>query len=156
VSWSELSPSGPIVVAAGTSVAVVASVKTSLTKDDLEAFAAKKGLVISDYAEEGQRAGLGPDPRAPDYRYVAAIALASRDVSLPWEVPWPASMFNDSQIVSAWVGEASNVPPPTPPAPETPRPTAAGTVWPTLFVGAVLLALIAEHASRVRYARARR
>jgi hypothetical protein len=142
-TWSALASSSPIVVPAGASLAIVASVKATHTADDLIAFALKRGLIVNDFAEEGHRAGLGPDPRGPDYRYVAAIASATQSVKLPWEVPWPASMFDDSQVVSAWLGAAnSNPTPPAPPAPEPPRDPAMGNFSTIVFAGVVTWAAI--------------
>ena len=142
-SWAALAKDSPIVVPAGTALAVVASVKASHDETNLRAFALKRGLVITDFATEGQRAGLGPDPRGPDYHYVAAIATATQSLSLPWEVPWPASMFDDSQVVSAWLGAPSkSVTPPTPPAPEPPRDPHMGEFSTIVFAGVVTWAAI--------------
>lgn len=136
-AWTPLPVGEAIALPAGDYIAVVASVKASHTADDLKAFAAKRGLSLFDYAEQGQRPGLGPDPRAPDYKYVAAAAVAQQDVALPWEVPWPASMFDDSQLVSAWSapaagGEPSHVPAPFPPS--APRSPVGPSLWPLLLL----------------------
>jgi hypothetical protein len=137
--WTELPAGESFTVPAGDYVAVVASVKASHTQSDLQAFAQKRGLALTDYAEEGARAGLGPDPRGPDYRYVAAAARTSTAVSLPWEVPWPLSLVDDSQLVRAWTAPAGDVVPAAPPAPapEPPTPSAGPSLWPLTLIGIV-------------------
>lgn len=116
--------------------AIIASVKATHSAADIHAIAQKRGLVLGDYAEEGSRPGLGPDPRGPDYRYVAAIAQAQTAGSLPWGVPWPASMFDDSHLVEAWAAP----PGVAPPAPADPpaRPSSGSGVPPLWPVVAVL------------------
>ena len=131
MTWTA-QPSGEgFTVPAGSSVAVVASVKASHSQSDLEAFAQKRGITITDYAEEGQRAGVGPDPRGPAYRYVAAMGNASSAVDLPWEAPWPLSMFDGTQLVSAWVAPAP-LSAPTPPAPTAPLAPALPSIKPAV------------------------
>lgn len=120
-TWTPIAEGAPIAVASGQSLAVVASVKASHTADDLRAFAAARGLTVTDYAEEGQRARLGPDPRSPGYRYVAAVGTAGAPVSLPWAPPWPVSMFDDSQLVQAWIGAPAGSAAPAPGPPASPR-----------------------------------
>lgn len=117
MAWTELPAGDGITLAPGELLALVASVKASHSAADLQAFAAKRGLSVLDYAEEGQRAGLGPDPDAPGYRYVAATARAGQALSLPWSVPWPLSMVDSSSLVRAWKAPPSALAPVAPPAP---------------------------------------
>jgi hypothetical protein len=118
--WTALNPDEGLTLVPGAFYAVVASVKSSHTQADLQAFAQKRGLVLLDYAEQGQRVGLGPDPRSPGYKYVAAIARATDAGSIPGSVPWPASMFDSSALVSAWSAPAGSAPATAPPAPLPP------------------------------------
>lgn len=119
MAWAPAPDGEAIALAQGQSLAVVASVKRSHAAADLAAFARTRGLTLTDYAEEGQRLGLGPDPDAPDYRYVAAVARASRPVMLPWSAPWPVSMLDGSTLVHAWRSLPGSAPSP-PPAPGPP------------------------------------
>lgn len=121
MAWTALPTGDDLALQAGEIVAVVASVKASHSAADLAAFAAKRGLTVTDYAEEGQRPGLGPDPRGPGYRYVEAIATVGQGVSLPWSVPFPLSILDSSQLVHAWVAPQGAAPGPAPaPLPPTP------------------------------------
>jgi len=122
MAWTALAPSAGLSLVPGAFYAVVASVKASHTQADLEAFAARRGLRLVDYAEQGDRAGLGPDPRSPDYRYVAAIAQASLGGSIPGSVPWPASIFDSSALVAAWSAPPGTIAPAAPPIPPAPPP----------------------------------
>lgn len=161
MTWTALPEGEKIVVPKGATLAVVASVKTSHTAADLQAFAQKRGLVLSDFAVEGQRVGLGPDPRGPDYHYVAATGTATSDVTLPWEVPWPASMFDDSKVIQAWLGTGLTPASPPAPAPAPPAPATLPSVavpWGTYAFFAVVVAATVDlwKMSRRRRARARR
>lgn len=142
-TWTALPSGEAIELLAGSYLAIVASVKATHTQSDLQAFAAKRGLQVVDYAEQGQRAGVGPDPRSPAYRYVAATVASSQAISLPWDVPWPLSMVDDSQIVSAWSAPAGPLPSgaPTPPAPTPARAPVGPSLWPLAAIGAAGLAL---------------
>ena len=120
MAWSQLPDGEAITFRPGYSYAVVASVKASHSRADVVGLVAGKGLRIFDYAEEGERAGLGPDPRSPGYRAVALEATASKAGSVPWSVPWPASMVDGSSVLRAW-----QAPPGAPPL-LPPRPPAAG------------------------------
>ena len=136
MSWIEAAPGEGFTVPAGYSVALVASVKSNHDAAALHAFAASHGITVTDYAEQGQRAGLGPDPRSPDYRYVAAMGMAAQQVKLPWEAPWPVSMFDGSQLVRAWVAPSPG-PAPAVPTPTAPLAPAAPSLWPlALLFGA--------------------
>lgn len=129
--WTALPEDQALQLVPGQAYAVVASVKASHTAADLRAFAAKRGLTVTDYAEQGARAGLGPDPRSPDYKYVAAIATATAPGSIPWSVPWPLSMVDSSSLVSAW-SEPAGVSSPAPAltSPSSPAAPAMPPIWP--------------------------
>lgn len=138
MAWVRLPDGADVSLKPGFFYAFVASLKKSHTQTDVAKIALKKGLTLIDYVEEGQRAGLGPDPRAPDYREIAATALATVATTLPWEVPWPASLFDDSKLVEAWES-----PPETnqtsAPAVKTPAPTGPAPAMDNLFI-AILVA----------------
>lgn len=137
--WSPLPDGQSIEFAPGAFYAVVASVKATHSKADILSLASDRGLSVFDIAEEGERAGLGPDPHSPDYRFVALQAQAQHTGSVPWSVPFPASMWDSSRIVEAWVSPSSSLPPsppsPSPPAPSS-RPTAAVAL--TVAIGSAL------------------
>lgn len=157
MGWTAIPSGTSLALAPGNAVAVVASVKASHSQADLDAFAQKRGITVVDYAEQGQRPGLGPDPNGPGYRYVAAAGTASQAVSVPWQAPWPLSMFDESQLVEAWVapswadvgGTAAGPPPPGPPAPTRP-PLMPSTGADVVIVGggALLLWLLSRRRRR--------
>lgn len=132
-TWTKLEEGEPLELEPGVTYAVVASVKATHTPLNIKAMINRKGMALVDYAEEGERAGLGPDPRGPDYRYVAAMARALEGGSIPWSVPWPLSMVDSSSIVDAWSSRDTLAEdrPPAPPLP-APRPTSPATppIWP--------------------------
>lgn len=141
MTWTALPAGAAIALLPGTAYAIVASLKASHSAADVAALAAGRGLTLRDYAEEGQRPGLGPDPRGPAYRYIAAIAVAGAGGQLPWAVPFPASLFDGSQLVEAWSAPASALPPagkaiaaPAPP-PAVDGPDELSGPWPWI-VGA--------------------
>jgi hypothetical protein len=117
MAWRELPAGEAIALAPGNSYAVVASVKANHTRADVLELLQGKGLAVFDYAEQGERAGLGPDPRTPRYRAIALEAVAARAGEVPWSVPFPASVVDGSSIVKAWTAP----PGPPPPAPAPPR-----------------------------------
>lgn len=126
MAWSALPSGEDVSLRPGDFYAFVASVKAGHSRADLEELAKSKwALVLVDYAEQGARAGLGPDPRTPDYRYVAAIVQATETGTIPWSVPWPLSMVDSSSLVQAWSAAPVDVPAggptPGPPSP-APRP----------------------------------
>lgn len=141
--WTALAAGDAVSVPAGSYLAIVASVKASHTEADLFAFAHAHGLSIVDYAEQGERAGLGPDPRSPGYRYVAAIASSPGGVDLPWSVPWPLSMVDGSTLVSAWTSPATPIVPAAPPLP-SPSPAPAMKTWQRAAVGAAVGAALGQ------------
>lgn len=152
MTWSVVPEGDAISLSPGDRVAVVASVKASHTLDDVHAFASARGLTLDDLVEEGSRAGLGPDPRGPDYRYVAAEGLASQGVDLPWSAPWPLSMLDGSQLVAAWTSPPGAAPPaPDPPSPAPPPSLGLPSMLPLLWIGAVGLAL--AYRARDQFAR---
>jgi hypothetical protein len=103
MSWVELPIGQDIPIQKDVSYAVVASVKADHLQAQIEGIAQKHNLAVFRYAEQGQQAGLGPDPNSPDYRYVALSATADADGgTIPWSVPWPVSMVDSSHIVRAW------------------------------------------------------
>jgi len=120
VGWTALPSGDAVAFRPGYIYAVVASVKANHIRADILAMVAGKGLNVFDYAEEGQRLGLGPDPKSPGYRAVALEATATRAGSVPWSVPFPASIVDGSGILRAW-----EAPPGAPPL-LPPRPPAAG------------------------------
>jgi len=130
MTWTALAAGEPIALEPGARYALVASIKRTHVAADVQAIGAQKGLHLTSYGEEGQVTGLGPDPRAPDYRMVAAIAMATAPGELPWSVPWPLSMADASGIVAAWIEPPGSAPAPAPPAPVgVPRPTVP-PLWP--------------------------
>lgn len=134
MTWQALPEGDAITFQPGWFYAVIASVKASHSVADIHALAQKRGLVLGDYAEQGTRPGLGPDPRTPDYRYVAAIAQAQAAGSLPWGVPWPFSMVDDSHLVEAWASPPGVAPPAPSPGP-APAPAArTAPLWPIVAV----------------------
>lgn len=118
MAWTSLPDGDSITFRPGYSYAVVASVKANHSRSDILALVAGKGLRVFDYAEEGERAGLGPDPKAPGYRTIALEAMATSSGRVPWSVPWPASIVDGSTVVRAWQAPPGAPPalPPTPPA----------------------------------------
>jgi hypothetical protein len=155
VTWTALPADETLELVAGQLYAVVASVKANHSAADIHAIAAKKGLQITDYAEQGERVGLGPDPRSPDYRYVAAVALATTEASLPWGVPWPLSMADDSHLVQAWTSPPTAAAPVVPP-PAAPRPDASPSMRGLAYIGIAAAALWIWRGRRARpYARTR-
>jgi|SRR5579862_1631382 len=142
--WTALPDGQALALAPGELVAIVASVKASHSAQDLAAFARARGLSLVDYAEEGQRVGLGPDPRGPDYRYVAAIARVGKAGSVPWSVPFPLSMFDKSALVRAWSEpDPGGTTAPAPPAPPAPVRVDVSPVplWPLALIPAAAIAL---------------
>ncbi len=135
MTWQALPDGEAIVFQPGWYYAIVASVKTNHSAADIHAIAQGRGLVLGDYREEGpNEPGFGPDPRGPDYRYVAVIAQAQGPGKLPWGVPWPASMFDDSQVVLA-SESPPGVAPAAPVAPvKPPGPAAVPKLWPVVAV----------------------
>jgi hypothetical protein len=131
LGWRELPSGMALHIQPGNAYAVVASVKVAHSKDAILRIAANHGLTVTDYAEEGQRAGLGPDPDSPGYRYIAVTAVASAANSLPWAAPWPVSIADSSHIVRAWEGSARALVVP---------PLAKQSVWPTVALVAVAAA----------------
>jgi hypothetical protein len=153
VTWTALPDGEGLELVAGQLYAVVASVKANHSAADLRALALARGLVLTDYAEQGARAGLGPDPRSPDYRYVAAIAQATQNGSLRWGVPWPISMADDSHLVQAWTSPPAGAPSPAP-APPRPPPDASPSMRPLAYIGLAAGALWIWRGRRARpYAR---
>jgi hypothetical protein len=143
VVWTPITEGEAIAFSPGNAYAIVASVKATHTASEIRAMAAARGLTLTDYAEEGERPGLGPDPRGPAYRYVAAAGNASAAGSLPWGVPWPVSLFDGSEIVRAWSapGRAPpTVPPPGPPAPSRAASQPSLVPLMAIFAGLGLLA----------------
>ena len=131
----ELSNGQDIPIQNGITYAVVASVKATHAQAAIINLVQRHGLTVFDYAEQGQRAGLGPDPNSPDYRYIALSAVATKDgATIPWSAPWPASMVDSSHIVRAW--RCVNGPLPPPPAPSA-WPIALGVVAAVGVAGAV-------------------
>ena len=141
MTWTALPAGEPLALLPGRAYAIVASVKATHTAADLEAVARGRGLTLVDYAEEGERPGLGPDPRGPAYRYVAAIATAAAAGALPWAVPFPVSLLDSSHLVDAWTALATDLPPAgaAPTLPPPPAPSPAGELagpWPWIGLAA--------------------
>lgn len=129
MAWKALASGDSITLRPGYVYAVVASVKANHSREDVLALVAKKGLRVFDYAEQGERAGLGPDPKSPSYRAIALEAVATAGVTVPWSVPWPASMLDGSSILEAWEappGAALTLPAPSP----SPAPASSPTAQP--------------------------
>jgi hypothetical protein len=124
MAWRALPAGESIRFRPGYSYAVVASVKANHSKADILSMVSGKGLTVYDYAEQGERAGLGPDPKTPSYREIALEATSGASGSVPWSVPWPASIVDGSSILEAW--EA-----PTATAPLAPVPTSTPASSPT-------------------------
>ena len=143
--WTLLPDGESIELVPGATYAVVASVKASHTPLNIKALINQRGLALVDYAEEGQRAGLGPDPRGPGYRYVAAMATATAAGELPWSVPWPLSVLDGSAIVDAWVSPAGAPSPAA--APALPVPRVATPAAPSIAPVAIALAAAAAWGS---------
>jgi hypothetical protein len=148
MNWTPLPDGESLALAPGQLYAVVASVKANHSAADVQAIANKKGLTLTDYAEQGQRAGLGPDPRSPDYRYVAAIAVASTAATLPWGVPWPLSMADDSHLVQAWTSPPAAAP--ALPTPAAPAPDKVPSMMPLAYMGGALFAVWLWRGRRAR------
>ena len=128
MAWSELNQSdGDIVTAPPNFYAFDASVKTSHTRADIIALAQKHGLTnIVDYREETPNG---------DYREVGVVAQATSSSKLPWSLPWPLSMTDDSHVIRAWVtppGEQT-----TPPSTSSPTSNTPLVVLGVLTVGAL-------------------
>lgn len=140
--WTELDPTKPVQAAAGELFAAVASVKKSHPEATIREILTGKGLSVVDYAEQGQRPGLGPDPSS-GYRYVAVMVEATRGASIPTEVPFPLSVFDASHVVRLWELQGGAPTPnvlPAPPAPGAPVRPAAPSPWP-LVAGLALVAV---------------
>ena len=101
MSWVELTQ-GTITLHPGDAYAVVASIKNNHTPDDIKGLLASRGLTLLDYGEQSDRPSLTPDPD-PGYRTVEVMAKATVAGSIPWSVPFPASLVDSSHIVRAWV-----------------------------------------------------
>ena len=142
MGWTALPSGDAVAFKPGYIYAVVASVKANHSRSDILALVAKKGLRVFDYAEEGQRAGLGPDPDSPSYRAIALQAVASSAGSVPWSVPWPLSMADSSSLVHAWESPPGAAPPM--PAALPSRPIAVGVAGvelrPLYALGAAVVA----------------
>jgi hypothetical protein len=148
--WAPVAAGDDIKLSPGDRVALVASVDITHSLAELASFASARGILLDDLADETTRTGLGPDPRAPGYKYVAAEGLASQEVTLPWSVPWPLSMMDGSQLVAAWTAPPGAAPPtPTPPAPTRPAPALLPSMLPLLWLTAVALAFAASARVRV-------
>lgn len=143
MTWNALPAGDAIALVPANYYAVVASLKATHSQADVTAMAAARGLTLLDYAEQGTRAGLGPDPRSPDYRYIAAMAVAQAAGTLPWSVPWPLSLVDGSQIVSAWTNPPTTIVPtePAPPAPIAPLAPASPSLMPLATLGAAAAGL---------------
>jgi hypothetical protein len=121
MAWRTLPAGDSIEFKPGYIYAVVASVKANHTRPSILSLVSGKGLRVFDYAEQGERVGLGPDPKSPAYRAVALQAVASKAGSVPWSVPWPASMIDGSSVLEAWEAPPGAAPPA--PAPSAPSRT---------------------------------
>lgn len=132
-TWTELPQGQTITFKKGNFYAAIASVAASHTKASIIEQAGKRGLQIFDYAEQGERAGLGPDPKSPEYRYISIQAQATQDGSLPWSPGFPASLVAHYDVVKAW-----EAPPATPGQQPTPTPTPAASIE----IGAPLAAVV--------------
>jgi hypothetical protein len=144
-AWTALAEGDDLSLPPGALVAVIASVKASHSAADLQAFASQHGITLTDYAEEGQRPGLGPDPRGPGYRYIAAAGtVGAGGLSLPWSVPFPLSIVDGSGLVEAWQGDASSGTAPAPSGPVAPPrvvpPPGAGLALAGFVAAALALA----------------
>lgn len=142
MAWTELDPTRPVAASAGELFAAVASVKKTHPEATIRELLAGKGLAVVDYAEQGQRAGLGPDPSS-GYRYVAVMVQARQAAEIPTEVPFPLSVFDASHVVRLWELEGAPPPPnvlPAPPAPGAPERAATPSPWP-LVAGLALVAV---------------
>lgn len=131
IDWVQLPSGQDVQVTKGYAYAGIVSIKKTRTKTDIAAFLLKRGLSISDYAEQGQRPDIPVDPD-PDYKTVTlmtAVAVAS-DGTIPWQMP--ALLSGRDHAIIVWAGTPSGSGlPPEPPAPPTP-------VWPYV-VGAVVV-----------------
>lgn len=136
----ELDASKPLELEPGAFYAGVASVKATHPEATIRDLLTGNGLSVYDYAEQGQRPGLGPDP-SRGYRYVAVMVQAARAGKLPTSVPFPLSMFDESRAVRLWElqGEApgANIAP-APPAPGAPAPRPEPSPWPVVGALAVV------------------
>jgi hypothetical protein len=127
-AWQPLADGRDIAIAPGYAYALIASVSKSYAKADILA-KVPAGVLLIDYAEQGERAGLGPDPNT-DHRYIAVqFASQSYTGTLPWKSPWPTTIFS---LVQAWVAPLSgqNI---------APTSSTASSPWPWV-VGVLSLA----------------
>ena len=135
MSWVALAQGADIAVSPGDTLAEFVSVHKDLTRSRLEQAMRDhlSGLVLDDYAEQGERPNLGPDPD-PDRK---VIALKAHSVSYAGTLSWSKSIFLVAPdlytIVQAWKAPAGSVAPaslPVPAAPPlTPRPKSAAGPW---------------------------
>lgn len=139
--WAPLPSGEDIPIAPGDAVAAVVSVGPGLTRAKLEAAMTShfEGLILDDYAEQGQRLHLGPDPDT-SRKYVAVRAHST---TYSGSLAWSRGIFlvapNLYTIVEAWklpAGSAElSAPTPTPPGPRVQSSSRSAAGW----AGAVTL-----------------
>jgi len=112
VGWTALASGQAILIAPGDTIAAIVSVDQSLTRSRLEHALSDHlpGVILDDYAEQGERANLGPDPDS-SRKY---IAVKAHSVSYSGSLSWSKGIFlvapNLYTIVEAWKAEAGSVP----------------------------------------------
>lgn len=140
-AWSDLPQGQDINFKKGDFYAAIASVSNDHSRADILKIAGDRGLQIFDYAEQGERVGLGPDPKS-GYRYISIQAQATKDGSLPWSPGFPASLVAHYEVVRAWEaaplapGEQPLTPPTAPVAP----PVGSSSSFPIIPVVVLLAA----------------
>jgi hypothetical protein len=113
MSWTALPQGDAIALKAGYFYAAVAQVKNSHDAAFVRNTLKNKGLTIVELQDPAQ------GQTAPDgYRIVATQVFAPKDGgSVPWGVPWPISIADDSHLLRAWTAPQGASLPAKPPSP---------------------------------------
>jgi hypothetical protein len=141
MTWTALPTGQAVNLTPGYFYAVLANVKNSHSKADLESMASSKwGLTVTTYAEQGDGSALaGQLTPATDsnYKTVYAIAQATKSTSVPWSVASVVSSVgawfagDSSSMTQAW--ESPTDPSAAASSAESPTVSAdAGTIVPTV------------------------
>lgn len=134
MAWNPLVESnGDIAITPPNFYAVVASVKSTHSKDNILKIAAKHNLNVFQYEEWPDDGG--------GYRQIAAQGQAIGSASLPWHVPFPLSVADSSHIIQAWASapEMSPTKPPPPPVSQALPTRIIGAIVIVGFVGAAAM-----------------